>query len=249
MKMIKSALACCALLVASTTHGAPSAAIANKESIAKAQEKLQATYGNITVGGFAPGPVAGSYEVITNGKILYFFPESELLLFGEFLNRQGKSVTQERLTSLQANKASQIPLDQAIKIGSGERQIIEFTDPDCPFCRRYESYIEAQPNVTRYIFLSPIKQLHPNAEAKAEHIFCAEDMTKAFKDVFNDQIALKDLKSCDDGKEKLAAHLKISGQFGVSGTPTLVLGKSQVVTGFDQPRIAQFINEISSKGD
>lgn len=224
------------------------AADAKKEAIAKAQEKLQATYGNMVVANFTTGPVPGSFEVTSGGKIIYYFPESELLMFGEFLTRDGRSLTQERLTNQQASKAGQIPLAAAIKVGSGPREIIEFTDPDCPFCRKYEDYIHEQSDVTRYIFFSPIASLHPNAESKAVHILCAKNPIQAYRDVYTDKVALKDLDSCADGRQKLALHQKVSSEFGVSGTPTLVLGKSQVVTGFNQPRIAQYLN-ANEKGE
>ena len=36
-------------------------------------------------------------------------------------------------------------LDKALKIGTGKTTIIEFTDPDCPYCRQLHGELKCYP--------------------------------------------------------------------------------------------------------
>ena len=40
--------------------------------------------------------------------------------------------------------AAEIDVSKAITIGSGPKTVVEFTDPDCPFCRKASKYFEGR---------------------------------------------------------------------------------------------------------
>jgi thiol:disulfide interchange protein DsbC len=57
-------------------------------------------------------------------------------------------------------RVKEIPLEKGIKIGDGKSVVIEFTDPDCTFCRKAADWLEKnREGVTRYVFLYPITRL------------------------------------------------------------------------------------------
>jgi thiol:disulfide interchange protein DsbC len=39
-----------------------------------------------------------------------------------------------------ALSAETLDLDKALRIGTGKTTVIEFTDPDCPYCRKAYQY-------------------------------------------------------------------------------------------------------------
>ena len=131
-------------------------------------------------------PLEGIYEIVANkGSIVFYYaPKSELIIFGEIYDKNKKSLTQEKRDQLQAQKLTDIPLDKAIKIGTGKNKVIEFTDPDCPYCRQAAEYFKNK-NVTKYVYLIPIAQLHPKAEEKAKYILAAADKVKAYYEVMS----------------------------------------------------------------
>lgn len=225
-----------------TVEKNPQSAEAKAQFIHDAQEKLQQTFSQLKILGFSESPIAGIYEIMMPGKIMYYYPDKELLIFGEIYTKEGKSLTKEKIASLQAGKIKELPLEEAIVIGSGDKTIIEFTDPDCPYCKKFNSYIEGKDNVKRLVFFTPLDQLHPESHLKAIHVLCSEDKAKALNDIFTSKVPRGELLSCEAGKKKLARHKEISGQFGVQATPTLAW-EGSVHTGFQQAQLAQYVNQ------
>lgn len=208
---------------------------------AAAEDKLKATFNNLVIHSFGPSPIPGIYEIATGNNVIYFDPKSEIIIFGEMFSKEGVSLTRERISAIAVTKVRELPLDKAIKIGSGKKVIIEFTDPECPHCQRMHQFITRRDKeVTRYVFMSPITSLHPQAARKAVHVLCATHPERALAELFATPPVANKLQECAAGKERLAVHEEISKKFGVSGTPTLVLG-NEVVTGFDQTKVTKFL--------
>ena len=168
-------------------------------------------------------PIEGIYEIVANqgSVIFYYVPKSECIIFGEIYDKNKKSLTQEKRDQLQTQKLADIPLDKAIKIGTGKNTVVEFSDPDCPYCRQAAEYFKNK-DVTKYVYLIPIPQLHPKAEEKAKYILAAADKAKAYdevmsgakdKDDFSQQIISAEVN------ELLQAQQNIGKAAGVTGTP------------------------------
>jgi thiol:disulfide interchange protein DsbC len=178
---------------------------------------------SINVEAVEKSPIEGIYEIVANkGSIVFYYaPKSELIIFGEIYDKNKKSLTQEKRDQLQAKKLTDIPLDKAIKIGTGKNKVIEFTDPDCPYCRQAAEYFKNK-NVTKYVYLIPITQLHPKAEKKAKYILAAEDKVKAYYEVMSgakDKDDLSSQKISKDVNDMYQAQQSIGNKIGITGTP------------------------------
>ena len=145
------------------------------------EQSFKKAYPNVPYDSIKPGPVKGLYEVTKGADVIYYFQEKDLLFVGEIIDKSGKSLTDERKSELLVNNIKKIQLDKAIKIGSGKQTIIEFTDPDCPYCRRAAAFLETLKDVTRYVFFFPLPS-HKDAENKVKYIFCSSDMAKAYEE-------------------------------------------------------------------
>ena len=197
---------------------------------AKEQENVKQTIAakikeiaSINVEAVEKSPIEGIYEIVANkGSIVFYYaPKSELIIFGEIYDKNKKSLTQEKRDQLQSNKLTDIPLDKAIKIGTGKNKVIEFTDPDCPYCRQAAEYFKNK-NVTKYVYLIPITQLHPKAEEKAKYILAAEDKVKAYYEVMSgakDKDDLSSQKISQDVNDMYQAQQSIGNKIGITGTP------------------------------
>ena len=168
-------------------------------------------------------PMEGIYEIVANqgSVIFYYAPKSELIIFGEIYDKNKKSLTQEKRDQLQSQKLADIPLDKAIKIGTGKNTVIEFSDPDCPYCRQAAEYFKNK-NVTKYVYLIPLPQLHPKSEAKAKYILAAADKAKAYDEVMSgakDKDDLSRQKIVTEVSEMYQIHQNIGKAIGVTGTP------------------------------
>ena len=224
---------------------APFAQAGENAELLAAQEQLKMTFSNMTVSHFAASPLPGVYEMLAGSRMMYFAPQSGILIIGELFSKDGKSLTAEKKNLLQSEKVSELDQSIALIVGdpNAEKAIIEFTDPDCPYCRKLHQQLKTETNVKRVVFFSPLDQLHPTASKKVIHIFCSDDPAKAFDEVYGESAGKKKKwLDCEKGRQMALAHKKVSDQFGVSGTPTVILGNS-VVSGYREAQIAQYIEE------
>ncbi len=189
-----------------------------------------------------PTPVTGVYEVVVdNGEIVYFAPATGHMFFGELWTDSAQNLTRESKNRLMSTKLKDFPLDQAIKIGHGPNQVIEVTDPDCPFCRQSSAFFMGREDVTRYIFLFPLDQLHPQAAAKARFILSAKDPVLAYEDVFSGIYDGHPLPSFTDNGQ-LERHRKIAEKVGINGTPQFWVN-GQHVSGFNPQQFESLLKK------
>ena len=74
-----------------------------------------------------------------------------------------QDLTQQRIDELNKVNFSELPLKDAIKEvrGKGQRKLVVFSDPDCPYCKKLERDLPRLDNVTIYTFPFPLEGLHP----------------------------------------------------------------------------------------
>lgn len=222
----------------------PALAADHDAELAAAQQQMQATFAQAIVTDFRESPIPGLYEAYLVDKLIYYHPEKELLILGEIWTKDGRSLTAARRAELAANLIDQIPLDQALVIGPEHGvPVVEFTDPDCPYCRAFHAFAQksGQVPIKRQVFFET--RAHPQAEAKAVHILCAPDPAKAFAEVYGGQTPER-LNDCAAGRKRLAVHRVLSEKAGVSVTPTLYVDRTPIL-GF---RRAVIEEALSSHG-
>lgn len=209
-----------------------------------AQQQLKQTFTNLQFENFGPSPIHGPiYQASAGGRIVYYAPQSEHILFAAAYDRNGVNVTALAQDGTARRKLAGLDMDAALVIGPKDApSVVEFTDPDCPYCRALDRYwaskaVEGK-MVRRHIFF--VSGIHPQAASKAEHILCAADKEAAFRAIYAGTTPAK-LASCSAGHAQLAAHSKTVSQVGVSGTPTLIL-EGRFISGFQQAEIDQFLD-------
>ena len=134
--------------------------------------------------------------------------------------------------------------------------MVEFTDYQCPFCRRFESESFAQlkkdyidTGKVRFVSRDLPLEFHPNAPAAANAARCAGEQNKFWElhdaimqdtatDLGPDAILkygqkvdldIPSFKTCIDQKKYVSAIQKDTadaGTLGISGTPSFVIGKT-----------------------
>jgi len=162
------------------------------------------------------------YEISAGPNVLYYSPESGHLVIGEIWDKTGKNITEESRKALASKLIASIPLESAIKIGDGEHTVIEFADPDCPFCRKGSEFFNKRTDVTRYIYLFPLS-IHPNARKKSLYILASNDPASMYEKAMNGELDGSELEiarnSETEAKKKLDEHMRVASLLGVKGTP------------------------------
>ena len=206
------------------------------------KETLMKTFPNMKLDGFRESPLKGLYEITAGEQVFYFSPEG-YLFFGEIWTKDGKNLTAEMREKVVAERINTLPLEKALKIGNGPKKVIEFTDPDCPYCRKVDNFLSKRTDVTRYVYFVPLRRIHPDAEKKARYILSQSDKDKAFRDVFEGMLDGKPISIADGAQQQQLEEMeKIATGLGVRGTPALWIEGAHV-NGADIQRISGLLDK------
>lgn len=140
--------------------------------------------------------------------------------------------------------ASAIDLSKALVIGNGPKKVIEFTDPDCPFCRKASAYFHNRRDITRYVFFNPLA-MHPNARHKAQYILSGHDKGKLYLEVMSgmiDRMDAKNLPVTSAGIKLQEEQQAIAKKTGIDSTPTFMI-MGRIVEGFDLKKIEELLGK------
>jgi thiol:disulfide interchange protein DsbC len=207
------------------------------------EENFKKLFPNIPVESIMPTEIKGVYEVVSQNQIGYFAPEPGYLILGEIIDRNGTNITVKRRNENIASKSKDLPLDKALKIGNGKNIILEFTDPDCPYCRKASSFLSQKTDVTRYVFFLPLP-MHKDAENKIKYIFCSNDKAKAYEEAMQGKLDSQKYEICKKPEidDLVRIHKDASKKMGINSTPFFIVnGKS--ISGANTPEIDKALQQ------
>lgn len=196
--------------------------------------KLEASIPEFKVDSMRPSRAPGLWEVIgKDGELIYVDEATNVAILGNMVElATGRNLTNQRLGEIRSFPFDELPPALAIKRvrGDGSRRLAIFSDSDCPFCRELEQRLDPIDNITIYLYLYPLENLHPEAPERSHRIWCSENPAEAW-----DQWMLKGIEpaarkdaSCEAPLEEIRA---LSAKAWVNGTPGLVFGSGRTFTG------------------
>ena len=103
-------------------------------------------------------PFGDLYEVVVRapgGALVYYVDRrATVIIVGQAMDaKTGRNLTEERQRELSAIKWDSLPFDWAItsERGTGRRKIAVLSDPNCPFCKRFEEDLAKLDDITAHI--------------------------------------------------------------------------------------------------
>ena len=235
------ALAACALLI-----GSAHAADAVESSLMKT---VQARFPTIKIETVEPSPIPGIYQVIAGSQVVYVDASGDHMIVGSMMDTRTKqNLSDQAIDTFYSIDFKSLPFNEAIKIvkGNGARKIALFADPDCPYCERFEREdMRSMTDVTVYLFLFPLEQLHPNAMADATKIWCSPDRASAWTNWMDSNTPIPGGGSCaNDPIAKIAA---LARSLHINATPTIFLQSGRRIGGFlPLPQFEKLLAQASS---
>jgi thiol:disulfide interchange protein DsbC len=176
---------------------------------------------------------ADLYEVTVLGSEGYalFYTDAlgQVILIGKLIEtRTDRNLTEERLRKLSAIDWSQLPFQWAVTMrrGDGRRQIAIFSDPNCPFCQKFEKDLAAINDITVYIF--PWAVIKPESVRQAKSVWCSKDRVKAWNDLMLKRVEPTAPTDCENPIEELVA---LGRRLGATSTPTWFLPNGEKYVG------------------
>ena len=213
------------------------------EGVESLEKRLKDLYPATQIERVQTSEISGLYEVMMGKNSAYTDATGRYFVFGHLYDmKTQRDLTAERMDKQQRINFAQLPLDDAIKTvhGKGERVLVVFSDPDCPFCKRLEPELDKLNNVTLYTFPYPLESLHPESPNKAVAVWCAPDRARAWADLMKTGKAPA-TKNCDNPIQR---NIQLAQRLGVNGTPTLFAADGRMLPGAaSSERIEQWLGE------
>jgi thiol:disulfide interchange protein DsbC len=176
-------------------------------------------------------PIPGLYEVRIGTELLYTDERGDHVIQGSIIETKTRSdLTQARIDKITAIDFAALPLKDAIvwKQGTGARKLVVFADPNCGYCKKFETEMQQVKDVTVYTFLYPI--LGGDSPEKSKNIWCAKDNGAAWRDwMIKGAAAPRSMGNCDTAA--LQRNVALGKKYRVNGTPALVFEDGKRVPG------------------
>jgi thiol:disulfide interchange protein DsbC len=233
MKITDCRFVAVALTLASVSLNAPAASRSNATDETRLLAALQKAHPGTHFTAVARTPIPGFYEVWMGPNVALVSGRSlRYLVFGRVFDTKTmtdltapklakaerlRTEAEDREDNAPSVSLDELPFNDAIKTvrGNGSREVVVFSDPACPYCRRLEPELEKLGDVTLYTFIVPFQ-----GSALPMSIWCAADRQKAWRQymLHGDQSLLASAASCAHPLER---NLALAQRLKVRGTPTI----------------------------
>ncbi len=178
-------------------------------------------------------PWANLYEVAVRARdsvILYYVDEdAKVLIVGQAIDaKTGRNLSEERQRELSKVGWGSLPLQWSITStrGTGRRKIAILSDPNCPYCKRFEEDLAKLDDITVHIL--PYAVISPTSVRQAKAVWCSKDRVKAWNDLMFKRIEPQAAPDCDTPIDKL---VEFGRSRGASATPTWFLETGERYSG------------------
>ncbi|HTY94953.1 MAG TPA: DsbC family protein [Steroidobacteraceae bacterium] len=215
------------------TAADPRVAIASKMAGVK-PEDLHAT------------PIPGVYELLRGGDAAYVSTDGRYAIIGDLYETgTNNNLTETRRRDLRLKMLAAIPEAQMVVFGppNARHTVTVFTDMDCAYCRKLHSQISDYNKLgikVRYIAY-PRSGPNTSSWSKAEQVWCSADR----KTALTEAKLGKTLPGKVCPNNPVAREYELGQQFNLQGTPTLILGDGEMVSGYLAPAdLAQELKDI-----
>jgi thiol:disulfide interchange protein DsbC len=182
-------------------------------------------------------PIAGLKSVLTPHGVLYVSDDGKYVLQGPMFDVSGDKPVNLSNQPLLA-KLNALQNEMIIYKAAKEKHVVTvFTDITCGYCHKLHQQIKEYNDLgitVRYLAF-PRAGLDSQPEKDMQSIWCSADRKKALDAAMrgDDIAAVKSPAMC---KTDIAAHFMLGQQFGVTGTPAVVLEDGTLVSGYQPPK-------------
>ncbi len=127
-----------------------------------------------------------------------------------------------------ASGFNNLNLNDAVKTvrGDGSRKIAVFSDPTCPYSKRYEAELSKLDNVTVYTFVTPLGGA--TSASLAQDIVCSASPSSTWKNLMIDGVAPAK-NNCNAGF--VQRNIPLYKKVGARGTPFSILVDGRTIGG------------------
>lgn len=204
------------------------------------KNKLAKNYPKVELKNLQQTEMQDLYSATLDDQVVYVNTQAEHIFIGSMIRlKDQKNLTKAlvqsysdlafnaKTQSSQQFDIKQLPLQDAIKIvkGQGQRRLVVFSDPLCPYCQQLEKNLNALDNITIYTFVVPLKN---QSMALSSKIWCAPSRSYAWQQWMMKQVQPVHTASCET---PLQTNMQLAKKMGLTGTPMLIFANDRSVQG------------------
>ena len=145
----------------------------------------------------------------------------------------GKNISASRSKSEPTTiDPAKVPVDDAVLVGkSGAKyQIIVFTDPDCPWCKKLhvemKQVVKSDPEIAFQVKLFPLP-MHKDAYAKSKSIVCLKSV-----ELLDAAFAGAPIPPATCETDAVDKTIRLANELGIRGTPAIIFPDGRLKPGF-----------------
>jgi thiol:disulfide interchange protein DsbC len=217
---------------------------------AEARSAVSSRFPEIRPEQLSPAPVPGLLEVRIGSKVAYVSADGRYLIQGEIIDLDTEvNLTEQRRGTARRDALSEVSEASMVVFapkGTSKHTVTVFTDIDCGYCRKLHRQIadyNARGIKVRYL---AFPRSGPGTESwrKAELVWCSKDRQGALTRSKAGEV----LKGNACQPNPVAAHYQLGRDFGIQGTPAIVLESGEVIGGYLEPaELAKYLDESKAK--
>lgn len=170
----------------------------------------------------------GIYSGAMEGQVVYLNEDAQHVLVGSMIRlKDQQNLTKNLMIQQNTVDWKKLPLKDAVKSvrGNGKRELVIFSDPNCPYCQKLEAELKKLNDVTIYTFIFPIKA---QSVAPSKQLFCEKNPALAWENLVSKGIQPASKKSCANPIDR---NLSLGKSLGLNGTPAIIFSNGFKVMG------------------
>ncbi|WP_340615406.1 bifunctional protein-disulfide isomerase/oxidoreductase DsbC [Xenorhabdus entomophaga] len=227
--MKKIAFCLSLILTAFANNAFANNAFADESPINKSLAKMGIKAENIT-----PSQISGVSAILTDHGIIYMSNDGKYLLQGPLYEMSGK-IPKNVSNQVLVKKLEALKNQMIIYKAPKEKHVVTvFTDITCGYCRKLHESMQEYNDLgitVRYLAF-PRHGLQHESAKEMQSIWCSATPNKSLNAVFKGD-KVSPIKECKTDIEK---QYQLGLQFGVQGTPAIILEDGSVIGGYLSPK-------------
>lgn len=180
-------------------------------------------------------PVEGLYEVISNRGLLYASADGRFVMQATIydMDDKNRNITEQAIAKTRVQKLMQHSDSMIVFPAKDEKhQVTVFTDINCGYCRKLHAQI-AQYNelgITVRYLAYPRGGERSSTWQQMQSVWCSDNQQQAMTDSKAGQKI--EVAQCDNPVQQ---HYRLGVEFGINGTPAILLGDGTMIPGYKAP--------------
>ena len=207
----------------------------NTLTLEQAQKYIKRILPQAKINAMKPTPLAGFYELVSDGKILYLNSNGTFIGTEMYNLTDAVNLTRQSYNTMRRDVVKNIKEDQILAYTPKDYKytVHVFTDMNCSYCKKFHSEINSIMKLGIRINYLLFDNLGEDSYHKAVNVWCSKDRHAAFE-LGKQSKVIPQQKKCDHPVDKNRNLAKLTK---VRTTPAFLFANGKLANGYRSPQV------------